>query len=295
MENQNLNTELLPDAGTPCDDQVLDYRVSLDIGVILRCQARTEDEIEKEADDAQAHMDAKIKAKQLALTQFPKWVELSYVRKIKELDCFESVREMLMSGVTVIEVARHIHSLNEMNQVKLETLKLYLDHYKATIPAWMLAARQQPKQYLELKKKADEGIDCLKEMQTLYVMMKDRLEMGVKQERNFGILTSGMDRNFVVAINIIKEIDELKSRLGISDDQARVALPKHMSDQVEWNRVYSRESVQEVMNSPEKRSRVVQAAERLLDLYANKLSAQQIDQLKKVKDAEVLPAEPKER
>lgn len=258
------------------------FQIELSPTLEIQCETKTEEEIADE-------ILGKAQAQHMAMTKFPSWVQLSYVRKIRDLGCFESIREMILSGVPLVEVARQIQSLGEMNTIKLDTLRMYLEHYKATIPTWMMAARQQPKQYLELKQKADEGVDCLKEMTRLYGWMKERLEIGMAQERRFGLLTNGMDRNFVVASQLLQLIDEVKGKLGLSDDQARVALPKHLADQVEWNRIYSRESVQQVMSSPEKRSRVVQAAERLLDLWATKLSADQIDKMKQAKEPEVLP------
>jgi hypothetical protein len=258
------------------------------ISVGIKTESRTEDELREEELDK---VEAEANARHVAMTKFPSWVKLSYVRKVRDMVAFETIREMILSGMPMVEVGRQVHMLGEMPNIKLATVVTYLDHYRATIPTWMMAARQQPKQYLELKQKAEEGIDCLKEMSRLYNWIKERLEIGMAQERRFGILTSGMDRNFVVAAQLLQQIDEMKSKLGISDDQARVALPKHMSDQVEWNRIYSRESVQRVMTNPEQRSRVVQAAERLLDLWANKLTSEQLDKLKKSRVPEILPAE----
>lgn len=285
MEKENVNKFDLELGPSVILEQVgggSHLKVQIIPTVEIRCETQTEEEIHEQ-------VQAELKAKQIAMTKFPAWVVLSYVRKIRDLDCFESVREMMITGVPLIEIARQVQMMGELPGIKVDTLRMYLEHYKATIPTWMMAARQQPKQYLELKQKADEGIDCLKEMQRLYNWIKERIEIGMNQERKFALLTSGMDRNFIVASQILQQIDEMKSKLGISDDQARVGLPKHMSDQVEWSRIYSRESVQVVMNSPEKRSRVVQAAERLLDMYATKLSSEQIDKIKAAREVQEVP------
>lgn len=210
-------------------------------------------------------------SEKIAITKFPPWVSMRLVRRIRQLNCFETVREMVMSGVPSVEVARHIHSVGELLTAKVDTVRQYIEHFKVTIPSWQLAARQQPKQYLDLKQKADAAIDVLSKLTKMYNIMEDRIEIGVAQEKRFQLLTSGMERNIVVAVNILAQIQELKERLGVTDDQAKSALPKHLADQVDWSKIYARESVSRVMSNPEARTRVLQAAERLIDLYAVKL------------------------
>lgn len=263
-------------------DASISMGMSVNIGVTLSVeivdeQDRVDQEIGEQAEQ--------VLEQSLAVTKFPSWVRMSYVNRIRNLNCFETVREMILSGTPIIEVAKQIHSLGEAKSLTLESLRLYLDHFKATLPAWIMAMRQQPKQFLEIKRKADSTVDVLQELNRLYLWTKERLEIGMSQERRFQLLTNGMDKNFAIASRLLDQISEVKERLGVTEDQTNAAMPKKLTDQVDWNRIYARESVQKVMSNPEQRSRVVQVAERLFDMYSSKLSPEQMDKKEKaIKD-----------
>lgn len=207
-----------------------------------------------------------------SLTKFPSWVKNGHLNQVKNLKCFELVREMLITGVSSIEVAKKIQGLGELTHCKLESIRQYLEHYKATIPTWLLASRQQPKDYLQLQAQTKETLDVMEKLVSLYKRIDERIEIGMKQERKFGLLTNGLEKNFLIASKLLEQIEALKEKLGVADHQAREALPQGMlTPQVDWNRVYSKQSVVEVMNHPEKRTRIIGVAERLLELYGSKL------------------------
>ena len=224
------------------------------------------------------------KANDVPVTQFPGWVRPDYVRQIRGLHCFEDVREMIILGVPVVEVARKVHSLGELKNLKINTLEMQLRHYKATIPKWLIAARQSenlPVQYLEVKK-ASEAIEVFTELTSLYEMIKERLQIGMRVDRKFEIVTPHLEKTFMVAAGILDKIREMKERNWVAQEDQRVVNAPTKS--LDWSKIYSSGSVAKVMADPESRSRVIKVAERLMDLYGKNLTLEQIDRLQKAKE-----------
>jgi hypothetical protein len=219
-----------------------------------------------------------------AFTRFPKWVHQWKVNKIKGLKCFELVRDLLLSGVPVVEVARRVQQMGEMTAIKEASVGTYLEHYKATLPAFLMAARHQPKQYLEIQERAETVIDVLQKLSKLYAQIEKRIERGLANEEKFGVVLNSVDPCFHMAAALLDRIHKVKMAMGIGPGQERQALPKSLAQQVEWDKVYARESVATVMANPDSRARVLQVAERLIDLYGKNLSLQQIEQLRRVKE-----------
>lgn len=214
-----------------------------------------------------------------AATQFPSWVVLSRVNRIRRLNCFELVREMILSGHATIEVARKVHELGEFKTKKLETVRSDLEHYKATIPSWEFAARQKPKQYLEMKHKIEEQINITQELCELYQMMKKRIAIGMATDAKFGFVQANLERNFVVAAALLAQIQTMRDRVGFGDMKG--LLPQSTADSIDWQRVYGRKSVTNVMKDPDARARVVGVAERLFSLYGKQITPEQIQDLMK--------------
>lgn len=215
-------------------------------------------------------IDERIQA--LPANKYPQWVEESKVQKIRRLDCFEQVREWLIEGLPAGEVARRLVDQGYFEDYSVQSVQQYVSHYRATIPPWAFISRRQPTQYLNAVKAADHGVDVLKEMADLIKLQKKRVEIGFQREQQFGLLSSGMEKNVAVAATLINQFAEMKERLGLSEHQIQQNLPPDVVKDVDWKHVYGRESVTKVLGNPESRARVVQVAERLLDMYANKLS-----------------------
>lgn len=215
-------------------------------------------------------IDERIQA--LPATKYPHWVQDSFVQKIRQLDCFEQVREWLIEGLPAGEVARRLVDQGYYSELSIITVQAYVTHYRATIPPWAFISRRHPTQYLNAVKAADHGIDVLKEMADLIRLQKKRVEIGFQREQQFGLLSSGMEKNVAVTATLISQFAEMKERLGLSEHQIQQNLPPDVVKDVDWKHVYGRESVAKVLGNPESRARVVQVAERLLDMYGDKLS-----------------------
>lgn len=224
----------------------------------------------------------KRKDRAVAYHQIPKWVQPAFVRKIRNLNCFELVREWLLEGIAGPEVARRVHEqCGEALDMSRNYLNDCISHYRQTIPPWAFVARINPQKYLKTLRSADEGLDVVKEIQDLYKLQKKRVEIGFQREQQFGLLSSGMEKNMLVAAELIEKLVSLKEQLGLNVEQIPENLNPNIAKDVDWKRVYARESVSKVLENPESRSRVVQVAERLIDMYGPKLVDARVEAWKK--------------
>lgn len=214
-----------------------------------------------------------------SVTQFPAWVKPYYVNRIRRLNCFELVREMLLCAHPSIEVARKIQELGELKTIQLDTARMYLEHYKATIPTWQFAARQKPKEYLQIKQKIEEQVNVAGELCELFHKMKKRIDIGMATDAKFGFVQANLEKNFVVAADLLMKIQLMREKMGFGHEKTN--LPDSHSDTIDWRKIYGRQSVANVMRDPDARARVVGVAERLFSLYATRLSPEQLHQMLK--------------
>jgi len=247
-----------------------DLTVRVDINVNGLCEEDFDLEVAKRIREA-------------TFIQYPEWVDDRYVNYTRALRCFELVREELLSGTPTIEVARHVQILNEWKDKKLGTVRVYLEHFKATLPKTQMLARMVPAQYVETKKKVDKSLDCLVALEELYGMMMDRIKIGMKREVAMEFLMNGMEKQFAGALDILSKIHEIKSDLrgnpiDISNDM------KGMTPAIDWTKVYSSPNVNEVMSDPEKRARLVRMVENLAKLSGKMTPEQHVKTLKSAED-----------
>jgi len=239
-----------------------------------------EQKLEREAEEAQARM-AKL-VSQSPVNQYPSWVQIHKVNIIRNLSCYEEIREMLLRGIPTIEVARFIQVHGEMKFHKLDTVRQYLEHFKATIPKWHFKSYTLQKS-LEAEVARQKQVNVLDEMAWLIQQQRQRIELGMNAERNFGFLQSGMERNMLAQNAMLKDYLETSQKLGGEDrSQKRSSIPAP-----EWSVAYDdpknpvvKEDIASVMGNPESRTRVTRAIENILEL-TKKLSPEKLAMLGK--------------
>ena len=220
---------------------------------------------------AQATSEARRELRQLKtqatrLSGWPKWVRPDYVRTIQQLGCHEQVREMIEKGFGLVAIANKIHEHEEMTQCAVGTVENYLTHYKATIPKHVIARKQL--RIPEAEQSLKQGIDVRQMLEDLYQKMEARIEIGFTREKQMNFLIPGMEKQFIVAAKLLKEIYEFDKEMGFGEygTAIRNEKPSQPVQAFDLDKVYSRTGLTEMMQDPTKRMRIVSCVERLLDL-----------------------------
>jgi hypothetical protein len=207
---------------------------------------------------------------------FPSWVSKSFVARIRALNCFETVRAMLIGGMPGVEVARHIQSLNELTDLKLESVRQMVEHFKATLPKGLMMARMNPNHYVETKKKVEAQVDLVAECKYLFDLQKKRIEILMKREEGIGFLLTGGEKNFSEARELLRQMADLTKMMGVTNAQAGEAMEQMAkSKDVNWSQLYSKPQMNEVMADPQSRARLVRFAENLATMYGRMSPEQQ--------------------
>lgn len=208
--------------------------------------------------------------------QYPAWVQKRYVEYVRSLNCFETVREMLLCGMPASEVARQIHHLNEWKDKGHNTIRVYVEHYKQTLPKTEMLARMVPRQYLETKAQVKERLDCLSALEELHGWMKKRIQIGMKREESMDFLMTNMERNFSVMLEIISRTHEIKKDLLGNEKQIETGIQNQTAiGRVDWNKIYDSPNADEVMNNPESRARLVRFSQTLSNVFGKLTPEQQ--------------------
>jgi hypothetical protein len=208
--------------------------------------------------------------------QYPSWVKEGNVAKVRGLKCFETVREMLLNGIPAAEVARHIQHLNELTDTTHQTVRVYVEHYKATLPKTQMLARMVPTQYLETKAAVDKRLDCLAALEELHGWMKKRIQIGMRREESMDFLMPNMEKNFSVMLEIIAKTHEVKKDLIGDQKQIAEDISKQTAvARIDWNRIYESPNANELMNNVESRARLVRFSQTLSNVFGKLTPEQQ--------------------
>jgi hypothetical protein len=208
--------------------------------------------------------------------QYPSWVKKRYVEYVRSLNCFETVREMLLSGMPSSEVARQIHHLNEWKDKGHDTIRVYVEHYKQTLPKTEMLARMVPRQYLETKAQVKERLDCLAALEELHGWMKKRIQIGMRREESMDFLMNNMEKNFSVMLEIISKTHEIKKDLLGNEKAIEADMAKQTAaSRIDWGKIYESPNANEVMNNPESRARLVRFSQTLSNVFGKLTPEQQ--------------------
>jgi hypothetical protein len=241
--------------GTTSPSSVVVYRPDLEEKLVRLDASRSDGERRK------------MVAEVVKMNGWPYWVKPSFVNIIKNLGCFEQVREMLEKGVGLVKIANQIKAHGEMLDQAIGTIENYLTHYKATIPKHLIARKQL--KIPEAEQALRSSLDVRQKMIELYNRMEKRIEIGFNREQQMNFLMSGMEKQFEVAAKILKDIYNFDKEQGfgeygaIARDGERKSLP---SAPIDLDAVYSRTGINDTLQDPAKRQRIVSVVERLLDL-----------------------------
>lgn len=207
--------------------------------------------------------------KQRYIENWPSWVRPAKVQKIKDLNCFAIIHDLILNGLPAPEVARHIQLHNELPGDSPDQIRQFVEHYRATIPKSILAQRHLPKVVQLAAREIQESVDVVKEMSSLFFKMKKRFDMNATREDAIQFSLAANDKIAAEMKNILMAIAILKEKYGVTDEQVRQAA-KDPTLGVDWDGVYGREGVNQVIKDPAARMRVLRTVEGMLEYWGKK-------------------------
>ena len=186
-------------------------------------------------------------------------------QKLRNLKCFKEVHARIIEqGHPIKTTARFIQEeRNEMTDVAFPNLVYLLQTYRDSIPA---AQRMKPLS-LGLEKAAQEvakGMDELEELQSLYKLQMERINIDFQTEKNIKKLLPTMSQEIRTAREILSAAAQLKMDLGLNERHlgtvdVETTLLKDVTEKYAES-----PSVNKVLDNGDSRRKVLGLAERLL-------------------------------
>jgi hypothetical protein len=184
--------------------------------------------------------------------------------KLKALRCFRDAHARLVDGWPLSELARWIQDdQKEYTDIGRDSLIALLHKYRATVPAVEFAKKHAPnKAVIEKIKEAEEGLDELAEMQRLYKMQLERVEIDRTIEKNIKKLLPAMGQEIRTAKEILQAYADLKMDLGLVDRNLGTTRTENITATVDFTS--GNPAVQKVLENPESRRKLTAIAARFL-------------------------------
>ncbi|MGK5085217.1 hypothetical protein WDW37_18165 [Bdellovibrionota bacterium FG-1] len=188
------------------------------------------------------------------------------VEKIKRLRCFEWVKSEILAGTPARQVAAEIQAKGELIDLKPETVRRYLESYRSSLsPLQRIANLGSPDQLADLRGRVVKTLDVIGELESLFRMMKGRLEKVVSTEESLGFLLEGAHKEFQTALDILSRIHELKGRPEVWQKEEEPSPP--LVEQIDWSLVYDAPNVNAVLKSADSRARILRFVETVCGVF----------------------------
>jgi hypothetical protein len=216
-------------------------------------------------------------------------------KTLRGLKCFKEIHKMLVDeGRTTTVVASFIHTQGELTHVSTDSLEAMLRSYRLSIPPMARALPINPS-IEHAVKKAEEGLDELLELQRLYRMQMDRIEIDFQTEKNIKKLLPTMSQEIRTAREILSSAAQLKMDLGLNERHlGKVDVETTVLADVAEKYADS-PSVAKVMDNGDSRRKVLGLAEKLLAIASRAERHPEVaDQLEVLSTGGGIDAEPSE-
>lgn len=171
-----------------------------------------------------------------------------------------------------MQVARFIQEeRHEYASISRSGLGQQLTEFRKTMPPGDLVQKRFPEVFDEAKEAVKESIDELKELEELYRIQMHRIGVDFKTEKGIGKLLPSMTSEIREARSILKDLAELKLEMGVL---GRAPKDVHVGVEVEATLTedvlgkFGDGAVQQVLQNPESRRKVMGVVERFLKLPA---------------------------
>lgn len=189
--------------------------------------------------------------------------------RLRGLKCFKEVHQRLTEGWAVSRVAQFVQEdQKEYTDIGRPSLEAQLNEYRASLRPGEVVKERLPRFHAEQAAKVEAGFDELAEMEKLYRMQLERIEIDLKTEKNIGKLMPSMTQEIRAAREVLSDIAQLKMDLGVNErhlgkmeveTQVVAEITKHYDSNVAG-----------VMAKPESRRKLLGIAERVMALASGR-------------------------
>lgn len=193
-------------------------------------------------------------------------------QKLKALSCYQEMYDRICAGWPIAQVARFIQQdRNEYTEISQRGLEQQLVEFRKQMPPGDLVQKRFPELYDKAKDRVEEGIDELAELEDLYRIQMARIKIDYATEKGIKKLLPSMTGEIREARQILETITNLKMDLGVLD-RARRGVDVNVDVDVEAKLTgeimgrFSDDGVNEVLNNPESRRKVMGVVERFMKL-----------------------------
>jgi hypothetical protein len=193
-------------------------------------------------------------------------------KRIKTLKCYQEVYDRILEGWPPSNIAAFIQDIrHEATDLTREGMISAIVDFRASLPPAELIKKRLTKTYTDAAQEVEEGIDEIKELEKLYKLQMRRITIDAETEKKINKLLPTTGQEVRIAREILSTYADLKMDLGLSkrhlgqmDIDARVAADVAV-------RYTNKAEVQQVLNDPQSRKKVLNLVERLVSKSASSL------------------------
>lgn len=188
--------------------------------------------------------------------------------RLKAARCFAEIDRRLRLGWSSQNLAKAIHEeFNELEDASRKYLKKLIERYRAQIPPAELSMSANSVISRNAVKKLANGLDELAEIERLYAMQMERVDIDLNNERKIQKLLPQTGQEIAIAAKLLQQSSDLKMDLGLVKKQiGTLEITGQIAAEVtdRYN-----EGVGKVMADPDSRRKVLGLAEKIM-AFANK-------------------------
>ena len=195
-------------------------------------------------------------------------------QKLRALACYQEVYDRICAGWPLAQVARFIQEeRKEYPSISRNGLEQQLASFRKTMPPGDLVQKRFPDVYDEAKKKFEDSVNVLEELEELYRIQMHRIGVDFATEKGIKKLMPSMTAEIREARQLLEAIANLKLDLGIlnrAPKESNVHVHGELEATVSGEVLaqFGDEAIQNVLKDPESRRKVAGTLERILKLPA---------------------------
>lgn len=193
--------------------------------------------------------------------------------RLRRLDCFDEIKTRIKAGHSPTKIAEWLQEeKGVLEDAAREGVVKMIRSYRETFADTELIQDRIPEVFEKAADRVHHSIDELTELEKLYQLQMERVQIDVDLERKFNKLLPSVTQEIRTAREILGSIAELKMDLGINDrNLGKVDIEAKIGSVIEDR--YGDSKIGKVLADSEKRQKLLGIAKQM----AKKASAQVID------------------
>jgi len=188
--------------------------------------------------------------------------------KLRSLSCFTEVHEMLITGWPLAEVAKFIQKQHgEYTDIEEIALIFVLQQYRKSLPPAALLSQTLVPTFAKAAESVRQGLNVLDELTALYQIQMKRIGIDHENEKHIKKLIPTMTQEIREARSILESMQKLKLDLGLDERHLGTIQLAGVAD---VSARYGKPSVAKVLADPNATRRLVDLADKLLQVSATR-------------------------